>query len=181
MKNSWKILLTVLLLAVVALAGCSSASGTLETVSPEAAAEVISENPNAIILDIRTPEEFYAGTIEGSIINRSPQTVNNVRVQFEAAIAGADEPWRGEVPVTSSLPPDEIGSFSHSFAGEAPEGRAHPDVRTSVIWTRVETRREPSTQRSQFWGGGTPDPGSLPVQVGGVTGADVRPTPVIDD
>lgn len=120
-------------------------------------------------------------TIEGSVINRSQQTVNNVRVQFEAAIAGAEEPWRGEVPVTSVLPPDEIGSFSHSFAGEAPEGRAHPDVRTSVIWTRVETRREPSSQRSQFWGGGTPDPGSLPVQVGGVTGADVRPTPVIDE
>ena len=67
MKNSWKILLTVLLLAGVALAGCSSASGTLETVSPDAAAEVMAENPNAIILDIRTPEEFYAGTIEGSI------------------------------------------------------------------------------------------------------------------
>lgn len=120
-------------------------------------------------------------TIEGSVINRSPQTVNNVRVQFEAAIAGADEPWRGEVPVTSVLPPDEIGSFSHSFAGEAPEGRAHPDVRTSVIWTRVETRRELDTGRSHNWGGGPVPPGSERVQVGGVTGADARPTPDIDE
>jgi hypothetical protein len=120
-------------------------------------------------------------TIDGSVINRSPQTVNNVRVQFEAAIAGAEEPWRGEVPVAGTLPPDETGTFNHSFAGEAPEGRAHPDVRTSVIWTRVETRRELDQSRTHNWGGGPVPPGSERVQVGGVTGADSRPTPDIDD
>jgi hypothetical protein len=111
--------------------------------------------------------------IEGEVINRSPQTVNNVRVQFEAAIAGSDEPWRGETQVTSTLPPDQVGTFSHSFAGPAPEGRAHPDVRASVIWMRQETRRTPDFTRT----GGVPDQSSLPVEFGGVTGADVRPMP----
>ena len=112
-------------------------------------------------------------TIEGEVINRTPQIVNNVRVQFEAAVAGSDEPWRGETRVTSTLPPDEVGSFSHSFAGAAPEGRAHPDVRASVIWMRQETRRTPDFTRT----GGVPDQSSLPVEFGGVTGADVRPMP----
>jgi hypothetical protein len=112
-------------------------------------------------------------TIEGEVVNRSPQTVNNVRVQFEATIAGSDEPWRGETQVTSTLPPDEVGTFSHSFAGPAPEGRAHPDVRASVIWMRQETRRTPDFTRT----GGVPDQSSLPVEFGGVTGADVRPMP----
>jgi hypothetical protein len=112
-------------------------------------------------------------TIEGSVINSTPQTVNNVRIQFEAAVAGSDEPWRGEVSVTSVLPPDEVGTFSHSFAGDAPPGRAHPDVRASVIWMRQETRRTPD-----FTGaGGVPHPSNLPVERGSVTGADVRPQP----
>ena len=67
MHNSLRILLTSLLLGALALASCSSSTGALETVSPEAAAEAIADNPNAIILDIRTAEEHFAGTIEGSI------------------------------------------------------------------------------------------------------------------
>jgi hypothetical protein len=112
-------------------------------------------------------------TIEGEVVNRTPQTVNNVRVQLEAAVPGSDEPWRGEVAVTNTLPPDEVGTFTHSFASEAPEGRAHPDVRASVIWMRQETRRTPDFTRT----GGVPDQSSLPVEFGGVTGADVRPMP----
>ncbi len=117
-------------------------------------------------------------TIEGEVINRTPNAVNNVRVQLEAAAVGDGEPWRGEVAVTNTLGPDETGVFSHSFASPAPEGRAHPDVRASVIWMRVETTRSPDWGRNQSWGGGPSDPGSLPLQRGGVTGADVRPTPV---
>ena len=67
MKTPIKILLISLILGAVALAGFSSSTDGLQTVSPDAAAETMAENPNAIILDIRTPEEFYAGTIEGSI------------------------------------------------------------------------------------------------------------------
>ena len=117
-------------------------------------------------------------TIEGEVINRTPNTVNNVRVQLEAAAVGGDEPWRGEVAVTNTLGPDETGAFSHSFASQAPAGRAHPDVRASVIWMRMETTRTPDWSRNQNWGGGPSDPGSLPLQRGGVSGADVRPTPV---
>ncbi len=117
-------------------------------------------------------------TIEGEVINRTPTAVNNVRVQLEAAAVGGGEPWRGEVAVTNTLGPDETGAFSHSFASPAPEGRAHPDVRASVIWMRIETTRKPDWSRNQNWGGGPSDPGSLPLQRGGVTGADVRPTPV---
>ncbi|MCJ7753022.1 MAG: hypothetical protein MUP13_00515 [Thermoanaerobaculales bacterium] len=117
-------------------------------------------------------------TIEGEVINRTPNTVNNVRVQLEAAAVGGGEPWRGEVAVTNNLGPDETGAFSHSFASPAPAGRAHPDVRASVIWMRIETTRTPDWSRNQNWGGGPSDPGSLPLQRGGVTGADVRPTPV---
>jgi len=117
-------------------------------------------------------------TIEGEVINRTPTAVNNVRVQLEAAAVGGGEPWRGEVAVTNTLGPDETGVFSHSFASEAPAGRAHPDVRASVIWMRMETTRTPDWTRNQNWGGGPGDPGSLPLQRGGVTGADVRPTPV---
>jgi len=117
-------------------------------------------------------------TIEGEVINRTPTAVNNVRVQLEAAAVGGGEPWRGEVAVTNTLGPDETGVFSHSFASEAPAGRAHPDVRASVIWMRMETTRTPDWSRNQNWGGGPSDPGSLPLQRGGVSGADVRPTPV---
>jgi len=117
-------------------------------------------------------------TIEGEVVNRTPNSVSNVRVQLEAAAAGGGEPWRGEVAVTNTLGPDETGAFSHSFASPAPEGRAHPDVRASVIWMRIETTRSPDWGRNQNWGGGPSDPGSLPLQRGGVTGAEVRPTPV---
>jgi hypothetical protein len=117
-------------------------------------------------------------TIEGEVVNRTPTAVNNVRVQLEAAAVGGGEPWRGEVAVTNTLGPDETGAFSHSFASPAPEGRAHPDVRASVIWMRIETTRSPDWGRNQNWGGGPSDPGSLPLERGGVTGAEVRPTPV---
>jgi hypothetical protein len=111
--------------------------------------------------------------VEGEVINRTPNPVQNVRVQLEAANAGG-EPWRGEVAVTNSLGPDESGVFSHSFSAEKPADRAFPDVRASVIWMRQETTRTPDYTRA----GGVPHPSNLPLEHGGVTGADVRPTPV---
>jgi hypothetical protein len=132
------------------------------------------QGAGVILNDIRVnPAGEGQWTIEGSVINSTPQAVNNVRVKFEAALAGSDEPWRGEVAVTSTLPPDEVGTFTHSFAGEAPAGRAHPEVRASVIWMRQETRRTPDYTRA----GGVPHPSNLPLEHGGVSGADVRPPP----
>ena len=116
-------------------------------------------------------------SIEGEVINRTPNPVQNVRVQLEAATPGGGEPWRGEVAVTNMLGPDETGVFTHSFAGEKPADRAHPDVRASVIWMRQETTRTPDYTRA----GGVPHPGNLPLEQGGVTGADVRPTEVPEE
>jgi hypothetical protein len=120
-----------------------------------------------------TPAGEGQWTITGEIANRTPTTVNNVRVRLEAALAGSDQPWMGEVAVTNSLEPDQTGAFTHSFAGAAPAGLAHPNVRASVIWMRQETTRTPDYTRA----GGVPHPSNLPLEHGGVTGADVVPTP----
>jgi len=120
-----------------------------------------------------TPAGEGRWTINGEVANRTPNMVNNVRVRFEAALAGSDEPWTGEVAVTSSLEPDQTGVFTHSFAGAAPAGVAHPNVRASVLWMRRETTRTPDYTRA----GGVPHPSNLPLEHGGVTGADVVATP----
>lgn len=67
MKNSTKGLIAGVMLGAVVLAGCSSSAATLETVSPEAAAAVIADETTEIVLDIRTPQEFSEGIIEGAV------------------------------------------------------------------------------------------------------------------
>ena len=67
MKSRTKTLIAALTLGAVVLAGCSSSSAALETVSPDTAAAIIAEDSSEIILDIRTPEEFNQGIIEGAI------------------------------------------------------------------------------------------------------------------
>ncbi len=68
MKNKTKLLITALSLGAAVLAGCSTATATaVETVSPVAAAEIIANESDEVVLDIRTPEEFNQGIIEGAI------------------------------------------------------------------------------------------------------------------
>lgn len=55
-----------LLAAVVVSCGDSAGDQTLETVSPTAASEVLATNPDAILLDIRTPEEYASERIAGA-------------------------------------------------------------------------------------------------------------------
>lgn len=66
MGPSKGVLLIAFVAAAIAIAGCSSSEATLETVSPEAAAEIIANTPDVVILDIRTPEEFAEGFVEGA-------------------------------------------------------------------------------------------------------------------
>jgi len=65
--------LAVVLTLLIALSGCTSAA-TLDQqitgVTPDEAAAIIdqeSSSTNFVILDIRTPEEYGAGKIEGSV------------------------------------------------------------------------------------------------------------------
>ncbi len=120
-----------------------------------------------------TPTGEGSWQVRGEVVNRSPTPVMNVRVKLETAGLPGGEPWRSEVSVTSLLGPDETGTFTHEFQAAVPRGRAHPDVRASVIWMRRETERKPDYTRA----GGVPHPSNLPVERSGVTGADARPTP----
>jgi phage shock protein E len=67
MKSMTKGLIAGLMLGAVVLAGCSSSTAELETVSPESAATIIADDSSEVIIDIRTPEEFDQGIIEGAV------------------------------------------------------------------------------------------------------------------
>ncbi|MCL1594351.1 MAG: rhodanese-like domain-containing protein [Actinomycetia bacterium] len=67
MKHRTKLLLAGLGLGAVIIAGCSSGASAVETVAPADAAQIITTQTDEIILDIRTPDEFSQGVIEGAI------------------------------------------------------------------------------------------------------------------
>lgn len=112
--------------------------------------------------------------VQGEVVNRSPGPVQNVIVKLETVPSAGEAKWSGEVSVSASLGPDDKATFEHSFAAEVPEGRPQPSIRASVMWMQEETRREPDYTKA----GGVPHPSNLPLQFGGVAGADVRPTPI---
>ncbi len=113
--------------------------------------------------------------IQGEVVNRNPRPVMNVTVKLETiAAASGEAPWSGEIQVASTLGPDEEAAFEHSFQSEVPEGAGQPSIRASVMWMQEESHREPNYTKA----GGVPHPSNLPLQHGGVSGADLRPTPV---
>ena len=82
--------------------------------------------------------------VEGEVINRFPDPVTNVRVQLQTIAGEGETPWRGQTDVASMLPPNGRGVFSQGFQAAVPEGKAHPDVRASVIWMQQERRSGPA-------------------------------------
>jgi rhodanese-related sulfurtransferase len=95
-KNGWMLAAIVLLFS-----GCERPAAETERVPPEAAppameaaveniepgaaATLLKENANTVVLDIRTPEEFREGHIEGSI------NINFKGDDFDAGIAKLDK------------------------------------------------------------------------------------------
>jgi rhodanese-related sulfurtransferase len=67
MNSRTRALIASVMLGAVVVAGCSSSTAAMETVSPDTAATIIAEDSNEVILDIRTPEEYDQGIIEGAI------------------------------------------------------------------------------------------------------------------
>ncbi len=67
MKSRLKLLVAALGVGAIVLAGCSSGASAVETVAPATAAEMIVQETDEVVLDIRTPEEFSQGVIEGAI------------------------------------------------------------------------------------------------------------------
>ncbi len=67
MRNGIKVIVAMLAFGAVVVAGCSASGATLETVSPQAAADLIAAEPAPVVLDIRTPDEFNQGHLEGAV------------------------------------------------------------------------------------------------------------------
>jgi hypothetical protein len=158
--------------------GGSGVRGTEEQAAAEQAAAAgpeagVQQGGRVVIDQLRVaPAGEGRWQVRGEVINRNPQPVLNVTVKLETI--GGSTPWSGELQVASALGPDQSASFEHSFAAELAEGAAQPNLRAAVQWMQEETRRVPDYTKA----GGVPHPSNLPLERGGVGGADLRPTPV---
>jgi len=158
--------------------GGSGVRGTEEQAAAEVAAAAGPEpgvqQGGRVVIDSLRIEPAGEGRwqVRGEVVNRNPHPVLNVTVKLETI--GGSTPWSGELQVASAIGPDQTASFEHSFAAELAEGAAQPNLRAAVQWMQEETRRVPDYTKA----GGVPHPSNLPLEHGGVTGADLRPTPV---
>lgn len=120
-----------------------------------------------------TPAGEGRWQVEGEVVNRSADPVENVRIQLETMPTGGGEPWRGEVAVATFLGPNQSAPFSHGFAAEVASGQVQPNMRASVIWMRQETKTVPD------YGRNAPHPSNLPLNRGSVGGAEPVATPIM--
>lgn len=121
-----------------------------------------------------SPMEGGQWEVRGEVVNRGAETVLDVQANLETPLPEG-RPLTASVPVTGVLGPDEKSAFSHTFA--TPDGVEEgwtPNVQVSVIWMQGGTRLEPDYK------GNAPHPGNLPLDRGGVGGAETRNDDVID-
>ncbi len=76
--------LAPLVITAALLAGCSGGSDAITDVDVSAAQQIV-EDGNAVILDVRTPEEFAGGHLPGAI------NINVESSDFATKVAGLDE------------------------------------------------------------------------------------------
>lgn len=67
MPTPVRLLAALIAACALLVAGCSGADDALTTVPPVDAADVIAGEPEVVVLDIRTPEEYADGIIEGAV------------------------------------------------------------------------------------------------------------------
>ena len=142
------------------------------TEGDEQVPEGFQEGGNVLLNKITvTPTEGGEWQVRGEVVNRTSDVALDVRANLQAAVPDG-EPWTASVPVSGSLGPDAKASFSHTFP--TPKGAEEgwsPQVQAAVVWMKSETRVEPDYNRT------APHPSALPMDRGGVGGADLRPTP----
>ncbi len=87
MTKTMKTFAAAVLVGAVLLAGCAAdeaaSDAVIQTVTPEAAAKIIAEDADVVILDIRTPGEFAEAFISGA-------TTPTLLVDFYAATFADD-------------------------------------------------------------------------------------------
>ena len=87
MKKLLKLFLFLTLLTgSFLLVGCSSAGAEFRSISIWEAYDLIMENPDVIVLDVRSEEEFLSGHIEGSIL----LPVDQIEAQAEHILSDKD-------------------------------------------------------------------------------------------
>ena len=69
---------------IVVIAACSNDTAVVENVDPSEAATFLGEHPAAVLLDIRTPEEFAESLIEGAV------NIDFYAADFSARLDGLD-------------------------------------------------------------------------------------------
>lgn len=67
MTKRLHLLLAVVAAVAVVLTACSSSTASIETVPPQDAADELTSDSEAVLLDIRTPEEFAEARIPGAV------------------------------------------------------------------------------------------------------------------